>query len=78
MTQIWPGFGDAPVPTLLSVICSPDGVVMVFPAVWADTLVGMARGMEIAAAMAANTVLTTVRLVDRILEGSFLAKADRV
>ena len=36
MTQIWPGFGDAPVPTVVSMICKPEAVVMVFPAVWAD------------------------------------------
>src|SRR5882757_9982134 len=35
MTQIWPDFGDAPVPTLLSVVCKPEAVVMGFPAVWA-------------------------------------------
>src|SRR5260370_35483520 len=42
MTQIWPGFGVAPVPTVESVICKPEGVVMVFPAVWANTLGGIA------------------------------------
>jgi hypothetical protein len=40
MTQIWPGFGDAPVPTALSVICRPEAVVMVFPLVWAAAMVG--------------------------------------
>jgi hypothetical protein len=40
MTQVWPGFGDAPVPTVVSVICNPEGVVMVFPAVWATAMVG--------------------------------------
>jgi hypothetical protein len=40
MTQVWPGFGVAPVPTLLSDICKPDAVVMVFPAVWAAAGVG--------------------------------------
>jgi hypothetical protein len=47
MTQIWPGFGVAPVPTVLSVICKPDGVVMVFPAVWAAAMVGT-HGNDIA------------------------------
>jgi hypothetical protein len=42
MTQIWPGFGDAPEPTVLSEICNPDAVVMVFPAVWAAAMVGHA------------------------------------
>src|SRR5215467_9549768 len=40
MTQICPGFGVAPVPTLLSVIFRPDGVVMVAPAAWAVAAVG--------------------------------------
>ena len=35
MTQIWPVLGEAPVPTLVSMIFRPDGVVMVVPAVWA-------------------------------------------
>src|SRR5665647_3160390 len=33
MTQVWPRFGVAPVPSTVSVICSPDAVVMVFFAV---------------------------------------------
>src|ERR1700704_4382310 len=40
MTQIWPDLGVAPVPTVLSIICKPDAVVMVFPAVWAAAMVG--------------------------------------
>src|ERR1700682_5658888 len=40
MTHIWPGFGVAPVPTVLSIICKPEAVVMVFPAVWAAAMVG--------------------------------------
>ena len=55
MTQIWPGFGEAPVPTLLSMICKPEAVVMGFPAVWADAVVE-ATDVETAAAMAANAV----------------------
>src|SRR5579863_9577813 len=43
MTQIWPGFGEAPVPTLLSMICKPEAVVMVFPAVWANAPDGAAE-----------------------------------
>jgi hypothetical protein len=42
MTQIWPDFGEAPEPTVLSDICNPDAVVMVFPAVWAAAMVGQA------------------------------------
>src|ERR1700682_2661715 len=40
MTQIWPGWGVAPVPILLSVIFKPDGVVMVFPTDWAVAVPG--------------------------------------
>src|SRR6266700_6363921 len=39
MMQIWPGVGVAPVPTLVSVIFKPDGVVMVVPAAWAAAVV---------------------------------------
>jgi hypothetical protein len=63
MTQIWPDFGEAPVPTLLSIICKPEAVVMGFPAVWADAVMAM-RG-ELAAA-AANAVWMIVRREDRI------------
>ena len=69
MTQIWPDFGDAPVPTLLSMICKPEAVVMGFPAVWADAVVAM-RGELAAAATAANAVWMIVRREDRIL-GTF-------
>src|SRR6267142_750983 len=68
MTQIWPGFGEAPVPTVLSVICKPEAVVMVFPLVWAVAILGTATDMEIAAAVAVNTALTRVRRVDRIFD----------
>jgi hypothetical protein len=70
MTQIWPGFGDAPVPTVLSMICKPDAVVMGFPAAWADAVVAMIRGVETAAAIAAKAVLMIVRREDRILSTS--------
>src|SRR3982074_2084048 len=40
MTHIWPDLGVAPVPTVLSMICKPDAVVMVFPAVWAAAMGG--------------------------------------
>jgi hypothetical protein len=66
MTQIWPGFGEAPVPTLLSVICKPDAVVMGFPAVWADAI-GEMTDVEAAAAIAANAVCKIVRREDRIV-----------
>jgi len=41
MTQVCPGLGEAPVPALVSMICSPDGVVMAFP-VWARVGVAIA------------------------------------
>src|SRR5215813_5182364 len=31
MTHVWPGRGEAPVPTWVSMICNPEGVVTVFP-----------------------------------------------
>jgi hypothetical protein len=65
MTQVWPGFGDAPVPTVLSMICKPEAVVMGFPAVWADAIVGT-RGKVTAAATAVNAVWMIVRREDRI------------
>src|ERR1700682_741733 len=68
MTQIWPGFGDAPVPTVLSMICKPDAVVMGFPAVWADAIVAIITGVDIAAAIAAKAVFMIVRREDRILD----------
>src|SRR5260370_21555255 len=40
MTQICPGFGVAPVPTLLWLIFRPDGVVVVALAAWAIAAVG--------------------------------------
>ena len=69
MTQVWPDFGEAPVPTVLSMICKPEAVVMGFPAVWADAVLEM-RGEVAAAAMAANAVWMIVRREDRIL-GTF-------
>jgi len=65
MTQVWPAFGDAPVPTLLSMICKPEAVVMGFPAVWAEAIL-MATGVETAAATAANAVRMIVLREKRI------------
>src|SRR5438552_3193078 len=39
MTQICPGFGVAPVPTLVSVTCNPEAVVTVVPTAWAVAVV---------------------------------------
>src|SRR6266850_7535786 len=66
MTQVWPDFGDAPVPTLLSMICNPEAVVMGFPAVWADAIRGTAIGVATAATTVANAVRMIVRREDRI------------
>src|SRR6476646_3968204 len=66
MTQVCPVFGVAPVPSLLSMICKPEAVVMgFFPAVWADAR-GVAIGMETAAPMAARAVRIIVRREYRI------------
>jgi hypothetical protein len=65
MTQVWPGAGEAPVPTLLSMICKPEAVVMGFPAVWADAVL-MAAGVATADAMAAKAVRKIVRREKRI------------
>src|SRR5438445_13459105 len=70
MTQIWPDFGEAPVPTLLSTICKPEAVVMGFPAVWADAIVETID-VEAAAAAAANAVWMIVRREDLIWRESF-------
>src|SRR5262245_47017882 len=32
MTQVWPGLGEGPVPTLMSLTCRPDAVVTGFAA----------------------------------------------
>jgi hypothetical protein len=68
MRQVCPGFGDAPVPTTLSMICKPDAVVMGFP-VWADAIVEI-MGEVVAAAAAANAVWRRARREDRIM-GTF-------
>jgi hypothetical protein len=67
MTQVWPDFGEAPVPTLLSMICKPDAVVMGFPAVWAEAIL-MATGVEAAAATAAKAVRMIERREKRIVK----------
>ncbi|GIQ74570.1 hypothetical protein BraRD5C2_30100 [Bradyrhizobium sp. RD5-C2] len=66
MTQVWPVFGEAPVPTLLSMIWRPEAVVMGFPAVWAIAVLP-ATDVETAAARPANAVVMIVRREDRIL-----------
>src|SRR5258706_8940211 len=71
MTQVWPGLGIAPVPTVLSMICKPEGVVMVFPAVWADAPDGAARRK--APAMAITTAIEKLRnWKRRIFSASFI------
>src|SRR6266536_4483653 len=46
-------------------ICSPEAVVMAFPAVWADAFLS-ATGVTIAAVRLANAVWMMVRREDRI------------
>src|SRR5581483_1331267 len=60
MIQIWPGFGEAPVPTVVSMICKPDGVVTAFPVFWAEAMDGMKS-------MASSAMLETIKtLIFRI------------
>jgi hypothetical protein len=64
MTQIWPGFGDAPVPTVVSMICRPDGVVTAFPVFWAEAIDGT-NSMAISA-MAKTTKILTFRIANHL------------
>src|SRR5450631_1122602 len=73
MTQIWPGFGVAPVPTVESVICKPEGVVMVFPAVWANTPGGIAMKRTPATATAIGRFRN---MLCRILSDSFVTGTE--
>jgi hypothetical protein len=57
-------------------ICKPDGVVMGFPADWAVAVNILIKGVETAAAMAANTVWMIVRRDDRIFGYLFLIKCN--
>src|ERR1019366_10330637 len=67
MTQIWPGFGVAPDPTVLSIICKPEAVVMGFPAVWAAAMVGPhANGTATIVNAIAETIEIFARLKRRI------------
>src|SRR5215468_2297353 len=68
MTQVWPGFGEAPVPSLISMICKPEAVVIAFP-VCALALVA------IAAARPLSMDVRTVRREDRILVPRLLRRA---
>src|SRR5262245_61402816 len=68
MTQVWPGFGEAPVPSLVSMICKPDAVVMAFP-VCAAALVA------IAAATPTSMVERMVRREDRMVDTSLFCGA---
>src|ERR1700720_2947128 len=73
MTQIWPGFGVAPVPTVKSIICKPEGVVMVFPAVWAAAMVGThANGTATTVIAIAASIGSLARLRRRIWAPSVL------
>src|ERR1700735_5349713 len=72
MTQIWPGFGEAPVPTVVSMICKPEavvvGVVMGFP-VWANAPDGAAERKPMApmstAASSGNLRKARYRMLQR-------------
>src|SRR5216684_2060561 len=81
MTQIWPGFGVAPVPTVVSMICKPEAVVMVFPAVWAEAPDGARRrAPAMAMAMAIGKLRNWKRriLLASLLTGREVACAGRL
>ena len=58
--------GVAPVPALVSAICRPDAVVMVFPGLWAvagiDVPVATAPAITVAMAMAINLSRLKIRI----------------
>src|SRR5689334_11589010 len=67
MMQVWPGLGEAPVPSLMSMICKPEAVVMGFP------VCALAR-VAIAAATPPSMVERMVRREDRICCYLFLPR----
>src|SRR6267378_329248 len=77
MTQIWPGFGVAPVPTVESIICKPEAVVMVFPVVWAAAPDGAAKRKTPAAPAATAKAMERLRnRKRRIISASFLTERE--
>src|SRR5712671_1476715 len=81
MTQIWPGFGVAPDPSVVSIICKPEAVVMVFPAVWAEAPDGARRrAPAMAMAMAIGKLRNWKRriLLASLLTGREVACAGRL
>src|ERR1700730_4555182 len=75
MTQIWPGFGVAPVPTVVSIICKPEAVVMVFPAVWAAAMVGTPANDTPTIAIAIAAAIETLARWRRRMLGTFPLEA---
>src|SRR5262249_20639384 len=77
MTQICPAFGVAPVPTLVSVIFRPDGVVTGAPAAWAMAVVGAkAPASAVTASVAtvlANGKARILLLLEIVVAGACLA-----
>src|ERR1700688_796149 len=73
MTQVWPGFGEAPDPTVVSMICKPEAVVMGFPGVWAAAMVGT----NAAAAIIAATIEIITRWRRRIIRHLPLNRSGR-
>jgi hypothetical protein len=55
------GLGVAPVPTVESIICKPEAVVMVFPAVWAAAPDGAAKRMTPTVAIATAKAMGRLR-----------------
>src|SRR3979409_364260 len=76
MMQIWPGFGEAPVPTVLSMICKPEAVVMDFPAVWAVARVGTHANDAAMAVMASSTTIEILASCRRRIAGTFQYESE--
>jgi hypothetical protein len=68
MTQVWPAFGVAPVPTLMSMIFKPDGVVMTF---WA-----MAGGAAVKAPAMVTMMAAAIKAPARVKTGIPLSPWD--
>src|SRR3981081_3497776 len=76
MMQIWPGFGEAPVPTVLSMICKPEVVVMDFPAVWAAAGVGTHANDTTVIVVASSKTIEILASCRRRIAGTFQYESE--
>jgi hypothetical protein len=60
MTQVWPVFGEAPVPGWVSMIFSPEGVVMTGWALAGVRMAGMIAAIAPTAASVSRRVRTRI------------------